>query len=85
MSSEEYMKDHTFTFQGGTLAGLAPLDSEEPIWVFCGILREAVYSYPAKDTIQEELKYYIDKLYEEWQVCCQILFKLHLFLTFTFH
>ena len=76
MSSEQYTEDHTFSFQGGTLTGLTPLSSEEPIWVFCGVLWEAVYSYPAKDTIQEELKYYVQKLHEEWQVRCQILFEL---------
>ena len=48
------------------MVGLDPLPSEEGIWIFCAKLREAVFSYPANDTVHEEFRLYIVELYEEW-------------------
>ena len=68
MSTPQFFEGAKFCYQGATIVGLKPIVAEVDIWIFCAILRELVYAYPATGTVQEEFKIYIDTLYDEWQV-----------------
>ena len=60
--------EYEFSFQGANVRGIEPRGDEGRIFVFCALLREAVYSYPINGTIKEEFDYYLEKILEEWKV-----------------